>query len=553
MRSRIEAIPAWSITVLGSILIGLLGLRLTHDISAYMDIILSDETRYLFNGMNFMDRIPKEWGPSYSAWYRILYIFEGDPIRLHYLNFKTLVIGNAILVFLVLQRMQVGRFVAFAVGCTFLVSTLNMTTWPFISHFVTGLVLFTLWLSSFIDSLYKKLLLFSFTALIATYARPELAITVTILYLIIGVYVLYKRFRLLRSDWLVTAICVPLVLVMFWKVDVPMLKVKDKVETVHGNFPRLVTAFGQHFNFNYIEWNDLDPEVLSTWEEHLLNEYEADISLMATLKSNIPVTVRHLTSNMRHYTVDGFDYFSGMFFPDKIFMLPMMWKVLLLILLVIGLLTKRHVNHYLSDAMDWMSSHKAEIGFSLLIAGPTAAACIIIYPRAHYMMLQVPLVLCLVIPFLLIQFRKGSKSSGLIGILVFALAIYLFIPSPDRYRYFTVWQDRTDIVNLKAIETINELAIEEPYAILCNEGTINVYLDNKEVTPLVTHAWFQDIAFDKAVNEMNIRIVYVSSLLMNDPYFWRDDAWVHFFSDPGALGFERVEIGSEDGYLLVRN
>lgn len=53
-----------------------------------MDVLFWDESLYLSRGLSMFDHIPKDWGPSYSLWYKLLSYFISDRVELYYFNFK---------------------------------------------------------------------------------------------------------------------------------------------------------------------------------------------------------------------------------------------------------------------------------------------------------------------------------------------------------------------------------------------------------------------------------------------------------------------------------
>ena len=544
--------PDWALYLTGSIAILLLGVYMTSGISAFMDIQLSDETKYLAGGMNFFDRVPKGWGPSYSAWYKVLHLLQPDPIKLHYLNFTVLATGVSILLFILLYRLKVPALLAFFIGCCLLFADINIETWPRISHFATSLMLFALIVSTFLKSNYLKLLLFLMTALAISYARPEMGLAFILLLLITGCFVLYKRFRLSKREYIISLALLPVIAIFFMKLGVPMLQTKGKPDMASGNYPRSVTAYGQHFYLNYTEWNKMDDNILFFWDKVFEEHYEVHPSLLKTLLTNVPITVKHVSVNIWNYSRKSFDYVSGVLLPDKILYMPVWLKLVLTLCCIGGFIWLAGWKVYRKNIADHLRKYRTEYLLTLVLTLPPMISCTLIYPREHYIMLQIPLLFLIVTPLLLIHFKTDfNKFRTMIGIVMMTIVIFVLMPKGPKFDHFAVWQDRTGPVNLSAINTINEMGLDETYTVILNEGNIDTYLHNPNVTSLVGYAQLKGIPFNQAIDTFNVKMIYVTSLLEDDPFYDLDDTWLEFLVDPSTLNFERIDLETPYSYLLV--
>jgi hypothetical protein len=553
MADQLRRIPDWLIVLAGTVIIALLGIYVYQGISAYMDIQLSDETKYMTGGMNFFNKVPKGWGPMYSFWYRILYFVEKDTIDLYYLNFKVLATGVSILLFWLLVRMRVHMLIAFFIGACFLFADLNIFSWPRISHFAAAAVMITVLISTCLKSTYLKLVLFSIAALAISLARPEIGLSFMILVLLTGLWVLYKRFRLNRAEWLVTLAILPIAALFFLKMGVPMIGKKGSAPNMEeGNYPRSVTAYGQHFYLNYTEWSDQDEIILFYWDTLFKQYYEVHPSLLKTLSTNIPITIKHISVNTRNYISKAFNYTSGVFLPDKILYLPAWLKLILVLgaLAVINYLIGWR--KYRENIAGHLNKYATEYIGVFVLAIPTLISCTLIYPREHYIMLQIPLLFMIAAPLLFIHFTKvrdGKVYAA--GMAIIGLLLFLLMPDTSKLEQFNLWQARSGPVNLSAVHKLNEIGIEGPYTVIVNEGNIDPYLDNPDVFSLVGYQQLEGLPFDQAVDSFNIRVVYVTSLLESDPWFNDDEAYLGMIEDPSSLGFRRIELATPYSYLLV--
>lgn len=538
--------------LLGSGLIIALGLIMMRDIMSYMDILLADETFYLAGGIDFLKKIPKGWGPSYSAWYKILHFIQPDPIRLHYLNYKILAIGLPVLIFIALKRYKVPALLAWLSGVLFLFSDLNSISWPRISHFVAASVLAAAIISTFLKTTYLRLLFFSFVALMVSYARPEASISFVLIFFWTVGYMLYKKFRLTKVDYVFTLLAIPVFAVFMMKMGIPMVKARGANPHFTMNYTRQVTAYAQHFNINYMDWNDIPNDFPIYWDEVFKEHYTYHPSLITTLKSNIPVTVRHFGTNIGKYFKFSFDYMSGVFLPDKILYFPLWLKGAVFALWMAALIYFATWQGYFRRIWAYLKENYFIFIILFFLALPSMISCIMLYPRDHYLMIQVPFFMFFVVPLLLGgMFRGYNYKSTLITMSLLSVILVFIMPGAKDMEQFYMWQKKDGPINLWAINKINEMGIDEPYTLMQNEGRIDVFLDNKQVLPFIPYANMMGMTWPEARDTLDIRMVYFSTLLQIDPDLDRDTTWKNFLADPASMDFERVEIGSDYGYLLI--
>jgi len=552
MRSSLKKKQDLYITLLGSAIIVILGLVMMRNISDYLDILLADETFYLAGGMNFLNKVPKGWGPSYSAWYKVLHFVQPDPIKLHYLNFKVLAIGLPVLIFIALKRFKVPAMLAFLSGVLFMFSDINSVSWPRISHFVAASVLAAVIISTFLKTTYLKLLFFMFVALLVSYARPESSISFVLMFFWTIGYILYKKLRLTKPDYIMTLVAIPVLAIFMMKMGIPMVKAKGANPHFNLNYTRQVTAYAQHFNINYMDWNDIPNDFPIFWDDIFKENYTYDPSLIKTLKSNVPITVKHFKTNFVNYFKFSFDYIGGVFLPDKILYFPLWLKGVVFGVFMILMIYFATMQGYIGRIRDYLKEHYMIYIILFIMALPSMISCIMLYPRDHYLMIQVPFFMFFVTPLIFGGVFKGYNAKAtMITMSLLAVILLVIMPKAKDMEHFHLWQDFSGPINLNAINKINTMGIDEPYTLMQNEGRIDVYLDNKEVIPFVPYANMMGLSWDEAQDTLGIKMVLHTTLLALDPDLDKDQTWKDFLASPEDMQFERVEIGSEYGYLLV--
>ena len=133
--SKKFSFPILYITI-GILFICVIGFIFTRDIDQWIDIGIGDEAKYLGDGVNFLRTRPDSfWGPLYSLWYYFLNLFSRDSINLYYLNYKLMTILPCIALYLFLLKMKITPALSFYFSFAFLISMINLPTWPKVSHF----------------------------------------------------------------------------------------------------------------------------------------------------------------------------------------------------------------------------------------------------------------------------------------------------------------------------------------------------------------------------------------------------------------------------------
>ena len=128
----------------GSIILLLCGIKLYYNLQNIIDIQYADEAAYMRFGLDLFEKMNRNWGPLYSIWYKCLSFITTDTIQLYYINFATTSVLIGVLLYIFLLLISVHHVLALLISFSVLVSELNVSVWPRISHFCIVLSLFTL-------------------------------------------------------------------------------------------------------------------------------------------------------------------------------------------------------------------------------------------------------------------------------------------------------------------------------------------------------------------------------------------------------------------------
>jgi hypothetical protein len=227
--------------VISILLIIICGIKVTWNLDKYMDVLFWDESSYLKRGTQLFAYIPREWGPSYSLWYKFLSYFISDNLTLYYFNFKLTTILVAVSVFMLLLSCGVQRILAFMLSLFLLASFINLPVWPRISHFCIIIILNGLLITKFFHSSILKFIIISTVFLICAYARPELYLLFMVCFFTSIVLIFYKFKDTTKIE--LAAFCALLILF-----TITFIYLKTPFNS--GDSSRSIKVFLQHFAWN---------------------------------------------------------------------------------------------------------------------------------------------------------------------------------------------------------------------------------------------------------------------------------------------------------------
>lgn len=234
--------------------------KFTSGLEHVRDIELGDESVYLTSGYKlasegFRPRLASHLhAPLYTLWYFVLSQIERDPLALFYLNHRVQSAVISILLFLLLQRYNLGTVAGAGVAFAYLVSYGNVAILPRVSHVAVAVILTSMLLGTFLKTPLAKLCAFAIGALLASFARPELFLGFTLMlpWIVYRTYVAWSSsgFRSLLPP----ALLALLTLLLMASFGLPL-----------GDSARSSVAFRQHFAFNWVALNNSD---IPPWSEY---------------------------------------------------------------------------------------------------------------------------------------------------------------------------------------------------------------------------------------------------------------------------------------------
>ncbi len=342
------------------------------------DILFYDESIYLHQGLNFNWGMIFKDGFVYRLWYLLLSLIAGDAVNLYYVNYILLIWLNPFLIYFVLRKLQIERFYCSLFGLLFLISNVNVTSWPFITRFALALILGTLILMMRAQTMKSKFYIVLGGLFLLVYTRPEYILS-WLLFSLIAVMYLIFRYLKTRKQVMLVAVMVTVICSGF------IFIIKSPAQT-----RRSMMAFGQHYALNLYKQGKITINPNTNWKKILKEDFQTDDSLMSAFMSNPKAMVNHMIANVKVIPYQMMQHF----FPFGI-RTGFIKKALLVILCLLFVLQMVFVFVKKWKQKSLWGEDKNEAIFdliSLIIMLPLLISIVFIYPREHYLLILMALI-----------------------------------------------------------------------------------------------------------------------------------------------------------------
>lgn len=486
-----------------------------------VDIGLYDESNYLHSGIEIAQgKLPEASGaPLYAFWYFGLNLLSGGPVSAYYLNYAILSAAITALIYLFLRVYRIGKASSLAWSMVFMVSYANIPVWPKVSNLALIFILFAAIASALFKSVGQRISIAIITTAIITYLRPEFAFGWIAAFLS-GIYYLtqclLKSTRIPKGDLYIFLVSVALSLGLLASFGNPL----------QGS--RSFIAFGQHYSLHYVRWNNLEINPWTNWNEIVAKSFGDANSIGSALRANPVAFFGHLVSN---FTM----------FPRELGKLFIPWLAIaikgnilalkgvsirlvgfasigaILILYLIGgwrFKPSSFKQGLVRIYKDISSRMEALLFLVLFVLSIPLGISLLIYPRSHYLIMLLPVVLLVCAIFtddvigtrlaIARLARKRVATFLCIGFAIFIAVAIAGVTSPRP--------------NYEVIKALNSLQLKPPLNILEASGGFHTYLGSG----------FRRVAeYDKSKNEScaaflerkDVGLILVDKALLNDTRF----------------------------------
>jgi hypothetical protein len=173
---------------------------------------------------------------------------------------------------------------------------------------------------------------------------------------------------------------------------------------------------------------------------------------------------------------------------------------------------------------------------------PALISIIIIYPRAHYLLI-LGVLLATVITVSFTNFPWKEEQTNLKSLLVLSILMVLLTPRFDENLR------GVQKPNLSTIQSIQSLKIYQTVNLLGSDGGYDIYLGDNfhriEVNEKNTN--FNNFRIDH-----NINLIILSDTLLNSTRFKSDPEWHVFLADSQHFGYVQIQIPNTDRKIIVQ-
>ena len=525
----------------GIFILIIIGIKWSIGLSQHMDILFGDEAEYMRNGLDFPQIIRNDWGPSYNLWYKFLSIFITDKISLYNFNYIFGSIVVTVLLYILLFTLSIEPFISLYISFCFFVSSIDINTWPRISHFVLMMILTSFIIISRINSTAKKILVLSITFYICSYARPDLFIIFFIL-LLSSFYFIYKEKNKIKSLIPYLILLVAVIIFFQFVFGFPSATYKNGLN-------RLYSAFCQHYSMNYRYRTGIKFDAVTEWIEFCKLKFPDCYTISDVIKNHPGDFFQHVFFNLKNYgfillnTILSFIFPTGIFRSKKALLLA---ALMLTFIITYIFLQKEKSNHFI-----FLLKKNAFILFILFIFGiPSIGMSTIIFPRPHYILLH-SIFFIILISILLQSIFKEVKSNNKLFIIA-ALILIFIAPNAKHYKYMQFGKDMENLCDQKLIRFL-EIKKDKKYTVFTN------YLNITYILPKNYHEFSTEfelkkgMSFDSILKQRNINVILVSTNILQNPILVKDSIWNQLIAKPENFNFKKFKYSDNcESYLLIK-
>jgi hypothetical protein len=531
-------------TGVGILLIIICGIRVTLHLNHYMDILFWDESLYMTRGTQMFHFIPRDWGPTYSLWYKFLSLFVSDKVELYYFNFKLTTILLSISLFLLMLSCGVQRVLAFILSIFSLSTFINLPVWPHISHFCIIVLIGGIIVAKHQKTLVSKFAIMSYVLIVCAYARPELFLPFFIVLLLTYLFFLVNIKQTNKKEIILIISLTVITIIVFKFLKTPFN---------NGDSKRSIGVFLQHFGLNYSQWYPSKSPFWLDFFDVINKEFpDASLTLKGLYAKNPTLIKRHFLSNISFYFIQIGKIVISFFAPiftKKMHWLCLMVSTMLLIVYFSFTKTSKNKRHRFFIIL---KNNLFTVFVLCLFTFPSVLVCVYAYPRDHYLILQVPILMlfiALAISSITVEIEKPIQK-----IVVVSTVWFFVMPSAEDFSYFRLYKEENTTPNIETVKYIkkNMLTTKDTVCIFDVEGGLINFLPPNYTNHF--HKWKKDEMKLSSfiLSDKDIDMIYYTPTMTNLNCTQNDTTLLNLLANPNKFGFYKQKTGNFKQFLLIK-
>ena len=514
------------------------GIILVHYLPAWRDVEFGDETTYLGSGLSFSIPFPggAQWGPMYAAWYAFWHLLVPERLDLYYFNWALLSILAGLSVFLFLRSLGTPLAASTWLAVLFLFSNQNLPLNPKISIAPFCLILGTL---SFIhlrpDTHFRRFLIVSFAGLVCAYCRPEFYLSF-LLGLFPTAFWFWKEKAFRQQNNLIRlGVFGVLVIGLHLLFGNPLFGGDDNRSTV---------AFQQHFVVNYCLWTHRPEPLTIEAQLQLFHQVlgEDVQTLTDALKTQPGWAFKHIFSNFTNTLIANLNNIADILYQTLFRGWYSPWRMVLaagIALVFLWLVDYRSTwRNFRQKSVDGWG-----LAALLTLIFPTLMATLLVYPRTHYLVFHLILLLW-GIAFVIqrLSFRQLAPfqrfSIPFLSLLLLSIFITLQFPRYHRSIPTPTAENIRFITQLKPKERLRVLE-RDWYRVFLDQDSDWIHVEE-----------YTNGDFNAFVQQKNINFILMTQDMQT--YFAKDAGFAAFLTQYQSAGFVKLKTNSEGAYLFIK-
>ena len=286
-----------------------------------------------------------------------------------------------------------------------------------------------------------------------------------------------------------------------------------------------------------------------SWEDISKKQFGDCNSMWCVIKTQPLIFISNTLFNIRTYMLQllkiaTYIFPIGLFHGNK---LKLVWTVLILLLFIFLLIRRNSRSYFLQKIRSF------QFYFLLLFCFifPTLLSCVVVFPRDHYLYLQMPFILLVLISAFGIFFENYSFKP--IYFITSGVLLFLATPSIRNYSFLKVSSDTHTLCNKKLINHLQkEYSSNQSHTLFTNMPFVRGLLPTnfKEINTIFDKK--KTIPFTHYLDSAKIDVVIITPSTLRDPHIKSDSTWIDFMNNYENYHFKKDVFCDCDMYLLVK-
>jgi hypothetical protein len=376
--------------------------------------------------------------------------------------------------------------------------------------------------------------------LICSYARPEFYLSFIALTICTIVCVFYNKNTITKKDAIILFAAIVFVAILHFIFRFP--------SNDFFGYNRGVAAFYQHYAWNHKLRTQGTFDAWLVWEDLAKSTFGDCNSMLCVIKTQPIIFIENTLFNIRTYLLQLLKVVSYIF-PLAVFhgrKLQLLITVFIILTFIYLLIKKDSRTYFIAK----LNAYKFYLLILFLFALPTFLSCIVVFPRDHYLYLQMLLLIIILVSLFGYIFQTIELKPLLF--IAFSLLLLLATPNIKNYSFLKMDANKNILCNKELIKYIEKNYDDKPHSIFTNLPFVTGMLPNtfKELNTIFYKK--KEIPFKHYLDSANIDMVIVLPTMLRDPHVATDSSWIDFINNYERYNFVKDQYNSCETYLLVK-